>query len=212
MRQENHRESPDVRRRISKRRSFQVQTTRLRPGIGDLYDPAFPSLETIWRDSKWRRDCSLYPQVQQVRRDLESRALLNGKISSNGESRLLRCILVDGNRGFMQILWSIISASKGVTLHEPITRAGMHYHNLEGGSITALIANNRVNCTVAAAIAAALRYHSPAFRSRAQSPLIFGERTPACKIAKLPGVRSPRQTRSPQLLARALNTSIKYRE
>lgn len=22
----------------------------------------------------------------------------------------------------------------------------MHYHNLEGGSITALIANNRVNC------------------------------------------------------------------
>lgn len=69
---------------------------------------------------------------------------LGCKLSMNAHSLIAasRCGLC---HEIMQILWSIISALKKVTLR--LTRTGMHYHNLKRWlSITPLIANNRVNC------------------------------------------------------------------
>lgn len=68
-----------------------------------------------------------------------------------------RCILFDcqhrvATSAMDLCKWYVINnqrmkGSRVTTVHT--TRRRMHYHNLEGGSITALIANNRVNCAAA---------------------------------------------------------------
>jgi len=69
----------------------------------------------------------------------------------------------------------------------------MHYHNLEGGSIKAFIANNRVNCVVAVRdyrrSVIISRYFAAASRNRKSC------RTATQEIAKLLAARSPTKVR-----------------